>query len=49
MHSKHIAIIEMVLGALIIGASFVCTWPYANVVLGAMVLVFGIVLLAHPE
>ena len=47
MHTKHIAIIEMVLGALVI-ASFVCPVPWANIVLGAMVLGFAIPLLVHP-
>ena len=48
MHTRHIATIEIILGALIIGAAFMCTWPYSNVVLGAMVLGFGIALLVHP-
>jgi len=49
MQTKHIAIIEMVLGALIIGATFLCTFPYANTVLGAVILGFGIGLLLHAE
>ena len=48
MHTMHIAIIEMVLGALIIAASFLCPYLYAGVILGAMVLGFGIPLLVHP-
>lgn len=47
MHVKHIAIIEIVLGALIMGA-FMCPSPVANIVLGAMVLGFGVGLLVHP-
>ena len=48
MHTRHIAAIEIILGALIIGAAFMCTWPYSAAVLGGMVLGFGIPLLVHP-
>jgi len=48
MHIKHVAIIEMVLGASIIGASFLCPFAYSGVILGALVLGFGIPLLVHP-
>lgn len=47
MHTKHLAIIEIVLGALVI-AAFMCPSFIANIVLWAMVMGFGIALLVHP-
>jgi hypothetical protein len=47
MHTKHLAIIEIVLGALVI-AAFMCPSSLSNIVLGAMVIAFGIVLLVRP-
>ncbi len=49
MKVKTVAIIEIILGALMIGASFLCSYPYSDVVLGALVLIFGIVLLVSPR
>ena len=49
MHNIHVAIIEMVLGALIILASLFCTFAYSNVILGAMVIGFAIPLLVHRK
>jgi len=48
MKVKTVAIIEIILGALMIGASFLCPSLYSGIVLGALVLIFGIVLLAKP-
>ena len=48
MHTKHVAIIEMILGASIIGAAFLCPFAYSSAILGALVLVFGIPLLVNP-
>jgi len=48
MKVKTVAIIEIVLGALVI-ASFVCTSPLSEIVLGALVLAFAIVLLVKPK
>jgi hypothetical protein len=44
-----VAVIEMVLGALAIGASFICTFEYSVAVLGALVILFGIPLLVNPK
>ena len=49
MKVKTTAIIEMVLGALIIGASFLCTYDYSVAILGALVVIFGIPLLVKPK
>lgn len=49
MKVKTVAIIEMVLGALVIGASLVCTYEYSVVILGALVIIFGIPLLLKPK
>jgi len=49
MKVSTVAIIEMVLGALIIGASFVCTYVYSVAILGALVILFGIPLLVKPK
>ncbi|MFC1931792.1 hypothetical protein ACFLXJ_06310 [Chloroflexota bacterium] len=48
MKVKTVAIIEIVLGVLVI-AAFTCSSIYANIVLGALVLAFGIVLLVRPK
>ena len=45
---KTVAIIEIILGAVVI-ASFMCPSMWSNIVLGALVLVFGIVLLVSPR
>ena len=48
MKVKTVAIIEIVLGALTIGA-FTCSSIYSDIVLGALVLAFGVVLLVRPK
>jgi len=48
MKVKTIAIIEIVLGALTI-SSFMCPPPCSKILLGALVLAFGIVLLVKPK
>jgi len=48
MKIRTVAIIEIVLGALVI-ASFICPSPLSKIVLGALVLAFGIVLLVAPK
>jgi uncharacterized membrane protein HdeD (DUF308 family) len=48
MKVKTVAIIEIVLGVLVI-ASFICPSMWSNIVLGALVLIFGIVLLVKPK
>jgi hypothetical protein len=49
MKVRTVAIIEIILGALMIGASYLCPSPYSGLTLGAVVLIFGIVLLAKPK
>jgi hypothetical protein len=49
MKVSTVAIIEMVLGALVIGASLVCTYAYSVAILGALVILFGIPLLVKPK
>jgi hypothetical protein len=44
-----VAVIEMVLGALVIGASFICSYEYSVAILGALVILFGIPLLVKPK
>jgi len=48
MKVKTVAIINIVLGVLVI-AAFMCPSLYSNIVLGALVLAFGIVLLVKPK
>ena len=47
MHTRHLAIAEIVLGVLVI-AAFMCPSFLSNIILGAMVVGFGIALLVHP-
>jgi hypothetical protein len=44
-----VAVIEMVLGALVIGASLICSYEYSVAILGALVILFGIPLLVNPK
>ena len=48
MKVKTIAIIEIVLGALVI-ASIACPTTCPRILFGALVLIFGIVLLVKPK
>ena len=48
MKVKTVAIIEIVLGVLVV-ASFVCSSIWSSIVLGALVLAFGVVLLVKPK
>jgi predicted phage tail protein len=49
MRVWQVAVIEMVLGALVILASFFCTFAYSVAILGALVIIFGIPLLVNPK
>jgi hypothetical protein len=49
MKVRTVAIIEIILGALVIGASYLCSSSYSCPTLGALVLIFGIVLFAKPK
>ena len=48
MKVKTVAIIEIVLGVIII-ASYVCPSLWSNIILGVLVLAFGVVLLLKPK
>jgi len=48
MKVKTVAIIEIVLGALTI-TTFMCPPPCSKIILGALVLLFGVVLLVKPK
>ena len=48
MKVKTVAIIEIILGALTI-AAFACYSPLSNIVLGVLILAFGVVLLVKPK
>lgn len=48
MKVKTVAIIEIVLGALVV-ASFICPAPCSKILFGSLVLAFGVVLLVKPK